>query len=137
MNKQLLLDTCALIWYLGNFPMDKTAIKTIQAHASEGNVYINPVSAWEVSMLLEKKRLSLSLPVEAWFARAQTATGFKLAKVPLSVLIQVPKLPGSPPSDPVDSLMIAIARQQNMTLVTRDKEILRYGALGYVHILKC
>lgn len=137
MSNKLLLDTCALIWYLGKFPMENKAIQAIEARSIAGDVFMNPVSAWEISMLISKSRLSLSLPVEAWFEKAQLVAGLKLKKIPLSVLISAPQLPGSPPKDPVDSIMIAIAREKNMTLVTRDKEILDYGNLGYVRVLPC
>jgi PIN domain nuclease of toxin-antitoxin system len=53
------------------------------------------------------------------------------------VLIASSFLPGSPPSDPIDRIIIATARENDLTLVTRDRKILAYGEAGYISVLKC
>ncbi|MGV8938844.1 MAG: hypothetical protein ACOH2J_17130 [Allorhizobium sp.] len=39
--------------------------------------------------------------------------------------------------DPIDRILIATAREQDLTIITRDRAILSYGALGHVKVLAC
>lgn len=41
-------------------------------------------------------------------------------------------LPGKPPNDPADRILIATARELAATLVTRDRAIIAYGEQGNV-----
>jgi PIN domain nuclease of toxin-antitoxin system len=47
------------------------------------------------------------------------------------------ELPGTPPDDPADRIIIATAREADMTIVTRDKQILEYSRAGHVRALVC
>ena len=44
-------------------------------------------------------------------------------------------LPGSPPADPADRMLIATARRRGLTLVTADRRILDYAAAGHVQVI--
>ena len=46
-------------------------------------------------------------------------------------------LPGRIHSDPMDRLLVETARRLDLTLVTSDRAILAYGALGHVKTLAC
>jgi PIN domain nuclease of toxin-antitoxin system len=46
-------------------------------------------------------------------------------------------LPGMPPRDPMDCILIATARELAATLVTRDRAIIAYGETGNVSVLAC
>lgn len=39
--------------------------------------------------------------------------------------------------DPIDRILIATAREHDLTIVTRDRAILDYGAAGHVRTLAC
>ncbi|CAN5332073.1 hypothetical protein BH10PSE7_BH10PSE7_32170 [soil metagenome] len=47
------------------------------------------------------------------------------------------QLPGEPPRDPIDRLIIATAREGGLTLITRDHSILAYGRAGHIRVLAC
>jgi PIN domain nuclease of toxin-antitoxin system len=40
-------------------------------------------------------------------------------------------------SDPIDRMLVATARIEGLTLVTRDRAILDYAAQGHVRALPC
>lgn len=88
-------------------------------------------------MLVAKNRLSLSMPVTLWFERAMHSPLLRWAEMEPEALIESTNLPGEPPSDPVDRIMIASARKLGAELVTRDSKILGYGQMGYVNTLEC
>jgi len=137
MNNPLLIDTCALIWIMNKSKINLETHKVIHRSASGKAVFLNPMSAWEIGMLVTKNRISLSMPVDTWFEKALAFKGFQLSNLTVSTLIHSTNLPGSPPNDPVDRMMAALARIENMTLVTRDKQLLEYGAKGYLRVLRC
>ena len=61
----------------------------------------------------------------------------RLAHLSPDLLIVSSYLPGTPPRDPMDRILIATARDLAATLVTRDREMLAYGERGNVSVLGC
>ena len=96
-----------------------------------------PITAWEIATLSAKAKLSLDASPEIWFDRFCALPGVSLADMPPSVLVASTSLPGVPPRDPADRILIATARAYELTLVTRDGEILEYGGEGHVRALAC
>ena len=46
-------------------------------------------------------------------------------------------LPGDPPRDPADRIIVATARDLGATLITRDRALLDYGEQGHVNVVEC
>jgi PIN domain nuclease of toxin-antitoxin system len=135
---QLLLDTCAVIWISADAPFSAEVVEALrQAQDEDDAVLISPISAWEVGLLVAKGRLALPIGPQAWFERLMQAPNVSLADLSPKVLIASSFLPGSPPKDPSDRIVIATAREQNLTLVTRDRHLLKYAAAGHVRALAC
>ena len=61
----------------------------------------------------------------------------RLAELTPDILIAASFLPGTPPRDPMDRILLATARELAATLVTRDREIIAYGERGNVSVLAC
>ena len=61
----------------------------------------------------------------------------KLAELSPDILIAASFLPGKPPNDPMDRILIATARELAATLVTRDRAVIAYGEQGNVSVLAC
>lgn len=135
--ESLLLDTCAIIWIMQDEEVDGEARRKINEAASYGRLFVSPISAWEIGMLFQKGRIQLSMSVEDWFAALLETPGISLAGMPPRVLVASTQLPGMPPNDPADRIIIATARSYNMSAVTRDRKILSYGAAGHVRTLLC
>lgn len=57
--------------------------------------------------------------------------------MPASVLVASTALPGTPPEDPADRIIIATARAFGYVLVTRDAKVLKYGSDGHVRAIEC
>lgn len=87
-------------------------------------------------MMVSKNRLKLSAPPLLWFKRFLEG-GMRLAKMSPDVLIASSSLPGPAPNDPSDRIILATAREYDYSVVTRDREILRFAALGHVHAITC
>jgi PIN domain nuclease of toxin-antitoxin system len=55
----------------------------------------------------------------------------------IEILADSCALPGKPPNDPADRIIIATARESDMTIVTRDRLILDYARAGHVRAMAC
>ena len=111
----------------------------------EGQLYVSAISAWELGVAQLKtnpaKRPDLrGLPAAIWFKRAVRTIGAKAIQLEWDVAIEaasVPSIYGS--GDPGDCFLIATARRRKLTLVTRDRSILRLSAQSpkYLTTLAC
>ena len=118
---RLLLDTHAFVWFLvesKRIPGRLMATLIDPAHT----VHVSAVSVWEVAI---KSGLGkLSLPLERLEAIIDDA-GFGELPVIFAHALEVRHLPLLH-RDPFDRLLIAQARHERLTLVTRDPDIRRY-----------
>jgi PIN domain nuclease of toxin-antitoxin system len=134
----LLLDTHAAIWITEDEPLASGAIEAIDAAYRTGSpVYVSAITAWEVGLLVSRNRLSLVAKPERWFQRLLAIPGVKLADLSPDILIASSFLPGEPPRDPADRILLATARDLGATLVTRDRLLLKYGEAGQVSTVAC
>lgn len=134
----LLLDTHAAIWVSNDIPIAEGAKEAInQAHAGGLPVYISPIAAWEIGMLVAHGRLSLSSRPELWFDRLLEVSGVYLATLSPAILILSSFLPGMPPRDPADRIIAATAREGGFRLVTRDRGLLSYAEEGHIQAVPC
>jgi PIN domain nuclease of toxin-antitoxin system len=136
--QSLLLDTCTLIFLTQKQRLAPSAVEKLRAVSEAGGTtFISPISAWEVGMLASRGRLQLLIRAERWFSGLFDAPGVKLADMSPELLIASSYLPGRPPSDPSDRIIVATARELGATLITRDRALLRYGEQGHVAVLEC
>jgi PIN domain nuclease of toxin-antitoxin system len=134
----VLLDTCAAIWLMNGDPMSVGSRAAVAA-AQAGNlgVHVSPMTAWEIATLVAKNRLRLSLSPETWFDALLALAGVRLAPMPPKVLIASASLPGVPPNDPVDRIIVATGRTYGYAVISRDGELRRYARAGYIDLVEC
>lgn len=138
MTSKLLLDTCAIIWIASNEPIRPEAKSAIDAAVSGDNkVRVSPISAWELGLLSAKGRMPTAMPPSTMFRDVAMAEGVAVEALSPDVLIASSFLPGTLHRDPADRILIATARAQGLTIVTRDRIILDYAEQGHVRALVC
>jgi PIN domain nuclease of toxin-antitoxin system len=134
----LLLDTHAAIWITEDQPLAKGAIEAVDAAYRAGStIFVSAITAWEVGLLVSRNRLSLIARPERWFQRLLAIPGVRLADLSPDILIASSFLPGTPPRDPADRIILATARDLGATLITRDRLLLKYGEEGQVSAIPC
>jgi PIN domain nuclease of toxin-antitoxin system len=134
----LLLDTHAAIWIVEDQPIASSATEAVDAaHRAGSTVFVSAISAWEIGLLVSRNRLSLVASPERWFQRLLAIPGIRLAELSPSILIASSFLPGTPPRDPADRIILATARDIGATLITRDRLLLKYGEDGQVSTIPC
>ncbi len=124
----VVLDTHVLLWWVSDSDqLSVAAKKAIDKTISMGSeVIVSTISAWEVSMLINKKRLVLSMDVESWFAEVSQIDGVRFLPVDNEIGIKSTVLPGSFHKDPADRMIVATARKLAVPLVTADDKIRNY-----------
>jgi PIN domain nuclease of toxin-antitoxin system len=136
--RHILLDTCAVIWLSqGEKIADGAVALLTEATKAGAPSYISTITAWEVGLLTSRQRLYLGTTTERWFAALFDAPNVQLADLSPARLIAASFLPGKPPRDPADRIIVATARDLGATLVTRDRALLDYGEQGHVSTMAC
>ena len=135
---ELLLDTCAVIWTAIDDQLNTDIGHRLTENYNTGcRTCVSPVSAWELGMLTARGKIRLERPLTRWFDEYINLGQISLVEMSPRILIESSYLPGTPPSDPADRILIATARMLSLQIVTRDRAILEYADKGYVQALRC
>ncbi|MEJ2625721.1 MAG: type II toxin-antitoxin system VapC family toxin [Pseudolabrys sp.] len=129
----LLLDTCALLWLADGADMTPESRTALASR----NLHVSPISAWEIANLVRKSRIAFTLPVASWFRQTASRMAAAMPQLTIDILANSCGLPGSPPDDPADRIIIATARETDLTVVTRDRKIIEYSRAGHVRAMVC
>jgi PIN domain nuclease of toxin-antitoxin system len=124
----IVLDTHVMLWWVsGSDELSASAEKAISSTLTRGSeVIVSAISAWEVSMLIDKERLILSMDVESWFDEVSQIDGVRFVPVDNEIGIKATMLPGEFHKDPADRMIVATARKLAVPLVTADEKIRNY-----------
>ena len=123
----IVLDTHVWVWFVSNPELlSKPAKKAIDAAIAQKEMFISSISAWEVALLVDKKRLELTLNVTDWIAKSEKLRFFQFIPVDNSVAVKSVNLPQPLHSDPADRIIIATAITMAASVVTKDEKILNY-----------
>jgi PIN domain nuclease of toxin-antitoxin system len=133
----ILLDTCALLWTMNHEPMLPAARKVISRAASVGELYVSPVSAWEIGLLARRGRLELQVSAESYVERVFRFPGVRVATLTPEIAVRSSYLSGDLHEDPADRLLISTALVMGLKVITRDKRLLEYGARGFAAVMAC
>jgi PIN domain nuclease of toxin-antitoxin system len=125
---RLLLDTHIWIWQA----IEPTRLKQRVAAAIEdeaNEVWLSPVSIWELSVLVEKGRIELDDDVDAWVSRMLAQFTIREAPLTNEVALEVSRIRFAH-KDPADHFIAASAKVFDLTLVTADPRLLALKSQG-------
>lgn len=124
----IVLDTHAWIWFVSNPDiLSKRAEKAVNAAVKDKSILISSISAWEVALLVTKKRLKLTLDITDWLAKSESLPFIQFVPVTNSIAVKSVNLPLPLHSDPADRIIIATALSVGAPLVTKDEKLLSYS----------
>ena len=123
-----LLDTHAWIWWNMNPRMLSSKARSVISDGSRyEEILLSAISLWEFCKLLQKGRLCISIDPEQWIETAMEIPGLRLVPLTPSIAYASTVLPEPFHEDPADQIITATAREENATVITKDKRILKYG----------
>lgn len=126
-----------MIWIVEDEPISAEATEALNRAAGGDEIFVSPMTAWEIGLLMARGRLSSPITPQAWFRRILEQPGVALAEMVPDVLIASSFLPGEPPRDPVDRILAATAREFGYSLMTRDRALLDYARQGHLEATAC
>lgn len=135
MNR-LLIDTHVWLWLVFAEPYIKPSVQeALQLASTEQNLYLSPISMWEIALKHSRGKLALDRPVRQWLTHAATLPGLQLASITPSVAAECAELPVDFHGDPADRIIAATARSEGLTLVTHDKALIQLAKQGHFKVL--
>jgi PIN domain nuclease of toxin-antitoxin system len=121
-----LLDTNIWIWMVESHQSIPRNILSILLEPENYPFYISAISVWEVAKKASLDKLTLSIPVRDWLVQATRKPFIEIIPLSVDIALESTILPGVFHKDPADQIIVASARQSNMTLLTTDRLILAY-----------
>lgn len=120
---RLLLDTHIWIWSaLDRTRLSSRVIAALENHENE--LWLSPISLWEVLTLCEKKRLTLHPDPQTWMDNTLAAVPMREAQITYQIAQETVRVQ-LPHRDPADRFLVATARIFDLTLVTADQVLLK------------
>jgi len=124
----VVLDTHILVWWCDDD--ERLSVKAKgrinAALESEEEILLSSITAWEVSMLVSKNRLTLTMDVDTWLQTVNEIDNVRFVPVDNKVAIESTRLPDEFHKDPADRMIVALARTLSAPLITADEKILNY-----------
>ena len=122
-----LLDTHTWIWWNMRPQNLSQRVKALISDSSKyDELLLSAISPWEFSKLLEKGRLGISCHPEEWIRLALDMPKIRLVHLSPILAYRSTVLPKPFHSDPADQIIVATAREENATVLTKDKNIRTY-----------
>ena len=133
-----LLDTHVWLWAQMRNTKEVPAsfFADVEKWQRQKTVYISAISVLELARLVAHGALNLGTSIDRFVEDATRNGGFQLLALDVQILIESTRLPGEIHRDPSDRLLVATAREHNLTLITADREILTYASRGHVNARK-
>lgn len=120
---RLLLDTHVLLWWLADAP--KLAGEARAAIADPANeICVSPASVWEAAI---KRTLGKLRFDDVELVAALEAGGFREMPIAVEHALRAGQLPRHH-DDPFDRMLVAQARAEGLTIVSRDEALKAYDA---------
>lgn len=116
---RLLLDTHALLWWLADERLGDSARAAITEPGNQ--VVVSAASAWEISIKKAFRKLNAPDDLE----QQMDENGFAPLQITVAHGLAAGRLPRHH-EDPFDRMIIAQARAEGLTIVTRDERFKAY-----------
>ena len=121
------LDTHVWIWWHMAPKQVSRRVRTVLSRPeSYEELLLSAISTWEFAKLLEKGRLGISMDPEAWLRAALEMPKLRLVALAPVIAYRSTILPAPFHDDPADQIIVATAREENATILTRDERVRAY-----------
>ncbi len=124
---KLLLDTHVWIWWnMEPKKLSRRAMAAIEAVQDYSEVLLSAISPWEFCKLIEKQRIGISCEPQEWITEALHMPKLRLVPLTPTIAYRSTSLPQPFHGDPADQIIVATAREENATIISKDQLIRDY-----------
>ena len=126
-SEVVILDTHAWVWWMSSpEELSRKARISIETAANASVVYVSAISVWEISLLVQYKRIRLTMDVRDWVARCEALPFLNFVPIDNLIALKANELQDYPYRDPADRMIIATAMFLGGSVITKDRKILDY-----------
>ena len=118
-SSAILLDTHAIIWWLGSPSLRPDLDRTLQPFPVR---LVSPISLWEISMLVERGRIALDRPTGRWAEHLVGREDVQVVEITPRIAVRAGQLQDFH-GDPADRILAATAIDHGVPLATKDRRI--------------
>jgi PIN domain nuclease of toxin-antitoxin system len=115
----IVLDTHAWLWWLA--APNKLSRKAARAIERTDRIGVSAASVYELTHLVERRRLRLDVPVRSWVRDALNRIGIEPLTIDAEIALGAAQL--RLVGDPFDRIIYATAVAKDARLVTRDERL--------------
>jgi PIN domain nuclease of toxin-antitoxin system len=90
------------------------------------DLLLSAISPWEFTKLLERGKIGISCDPGEWINTALGMQKLRFVHLTPTIAYRSTVLPKPFHDDPADQIIVATAREENATILTKDKRILNY-----------
>ncbi len=124
-NKMILLDTCALIWWtLDPKKLSEKAWEACQKMEQKEGI-ISSISIWEIGIKIKNRKLDIGMSIEKYTELLYKLGYLKIIPVDEEIWISNLLLNWEHP-DPADRTIVATAMLHRTSIVTADEHIKQF-----------
>jgi PIN domain nuclease of toxin-antitoxin system len=125
---RVLLDTCALLWLVGDPTRLSKSARTVLADPGT-ELCVSAISAFEIAVKHRKGKLALPLPARDWLREAFESYAIRELPVTSEIAAMAPEV-AVPHADPCDRMIIATAQVHRLPVMTSDHLIAECAEIG-------
>jgi PIN domain nuclease of toxin-antitoxin system len=125
---KLLLDTHIWIWSQASPEKLGKGLRRL-LEDSKNELWLSPISIWELLLLVQKGRIVLGCSVREWVDKA--VAPLKEAPLTAEIVLETGRV-SMPQGDPADRFLVATARVLGLALATADRQLLTLKAVSLV-----
>ena len=120
----IVLDTHVLVWWLAQpRNLSAKARRLVKASAAKAEVVVSTISLFEISTLVRRRRLVLTMSFSSWVAALRSMSEINLQPVSPEIALAAGDFDEPFPGDPADRLIAATAWVAGAKLVTADEKL--------------
>ncbi len=121
----ILLDTCALLWWVFD---DKRFSRKARPYIRKMETsfgYISSISIWEIGIKINKKKIEIPISIEEFTARIKKSGVVKIIPIDEALWIKSLQLKWKN-LDPADRIIVSTGIHLDAPIITSDKAIRAY-----------
>ncbi len=122
-----LLDTHTWVWWnMRPQNLSRKVTQLVEDEDKYDELLLSAISPWEFCKLLEKGKIGISHNPEEWIDGALKMPKLRLVQLTSTIAYRSTVLPRPFHDDPADQIIVATAREEKATILTKDQRILNY-----------
>jgi PIN domain nuclease of toxin-antitoxin system len=127
----IVIDTHVLLWWFGgeHQRLSRSAKEALDAERHGGTIAVSSISAWEIAILVARRRIGLSTDVLGWLRTVGHVEAITFVPIDNEIAVRSTQLGDDFHKDPADRYIVATSQKLAAPLVTADEKIRRYSSI--------